>query len=263
MHELFDEVFENEPLDPVAAARRAVRPQLRRRFYAQAGIAEAKGGYQLVLDGRAVKTPGQRPLAVPRHMLAQALLIEWDAQRDTINPATMPLTRLANTIIDGVADEPGAVAGEIEKYLASDLVCYRADAPDQLVARQTKAWDQVLRWVREAAGAHFIAVQGMSFVPQPPQALAAAAALIPRSPPLGAWQLGALHVVTTLTGSALIGLALAAGALSLEDAWAAAHVDEDWNMEQWGRDELALQRRAFRFAEMQAAELVLRALSAP
>jgi chaperone required for assembly of F1-ATPase len=165
----------------------------------------------------------------------------------------MPLTRLANTIIDGVAAAPAAVSAEVERYLACDLVFYRAPGPAGLVARQDAAWDPVLAWARDALGARFVLAQGIMFVAQPPQALAAASAAIPPAP----WPLGALHSITTLTGSALIALALAAGALSVDAAWAAAHVDEDWNMDFWGRDELALERRASRFAEMQAAATVL------
>ena len=258
MEELFEDIF-SEPIDPIAAARRAVRPQLCRRFYARAGVEESKDGFAVVLDGRPVKTPARRTLAAPVRALADALVAEWDAQAEVIDPAKMPLTRLANTVIDGVADAPAAVATEVQKYLASDLVCYRAQGPDRLIARQSQAWDPVLAWAREALGARFIPTTDMRFVAQPAAALAAASAAIPRQPPYDPWRLGALHAATTLTGSALIALALAAGALSLDAAWAAANVDEEWNMEQWGRDELALERRAFRFAEMQAADLVLRA----
>jgi chaperone required for assembly of F1-ATPase len=145
------------------------------------------------------------------------------------------------------------VLAEVEKYLASDLVCYRAERPEGLVARQAAAWDPVLAWARTALGARFVLANELTFVAQPPQALAAARRAIPREP----WRLGALHAVTTLSGSALIALALAGGALSLDAAWAAAHVDEDWNMERWGRDAQALERREFRLAEMRAAALVL------
>jgi chaperone required for assembly of F1-ATPase len=262
MRDLFEDIFSRKPIDPVEAARRSVRPQLRRRFYASATIAEGDGSYRVMLDSRSVKTPARRTLAAPARALAEALADEWRAQRDFIDPATMPLTRLANTIIDGVADDPAAVAAEVEKYLASDLLCYRAEGPDRLVARQAKAWNPVLAWARDALGARFILARGMSFVAQPASALAAASTAIPRDPPYDPWRLGALHVATTLTGSALIALAVAGGALSLDAAWAAAHVDEDWNMDQWGRDELALERRACRFAEMQAAALVLQAAPA-
>ena len=256
MRDLFEEIFANQPLDPTEAARRGMRPHLRRRFYARAEVAEGEDGFAVLLDGRPVKTPARRTLAAPTRALAEALAAEWEAQRDVVDPAKMPLTRLANSIIDGVADTPAAVAAEAEKYLASDLVCYRAEGPDGLVARQAGAWDPVIAWAREALGARFVVGEGMVFVVQPEAALAAARAALPRDP----WRLGAFHAVTTLTGSALIAIAVLNGRLGVEDAWRAAHIDEDWNMDFWGRDELALERRAARYAEMGAACLVLRTL---
>jgi chaperone required for assembly of F1-ATPase len=256
MRDLFEDIFKNAPLDPTQAARRAARPHLRRRFYQQADVEEADGEFRIVLDGRPVKTPARRTLATPKRALAQALAAEWNAQRDVIDPAKMPLTRLANTIIDGVVEAPSAVAAEVERYLACDLVFYRAPGPAGLVTRQAKAWDPVLAWVRETLGADFVLAQGIAFVAQPAQSLAAAGSAIPTDP----WRLGAVHAVTTLTGSALLAIALARGGLSVDAAWAAAHVDEDWNMELWGRDQLALERRAARFAEMQAAATVLEAI---
>jgi chaperone required for assembly of F1-ATPase len=230
-----------------------MRPQRRRRFYEHAAVEGEGGEFRVVLDGRPVKTPGRRTLAAPTAGLAQAIAAEWEAQRDTIDPANMPLTRLANTIIDGVTDAAAAVTVEVERYLGCDLVCYRAGGPEGLVARQSMAWDPVLAWARATVGARFLLAEGIVFVRQPAEALVAASAAIPRDP----WRLGALNAVTTLTGSALIALALAGGALSVDEAWSAAHVDEDWNMHVWGRDELALERRAFRLAEMRAAATVL------
>ena len=255
MRDLFEDIFKDAPLDPVQAARRAVRPHLRRRFYERAEVEDADGEFRVVLDGRPVKTPARRMLAAPKRALAQALAAEWDAQRDVIDPAKMPLTRLANTIIDGVTDTPSAVADEVKRYLACDLVFYRAPGPAGLVTWQAEAWDPVLAWVRETLGARFVLAEGIAFVAQPAQSLAAASSAIPTDP----WRLGAMHAVTTLTGSALIAIALARGALSVDAAWAAAHVDEDWNMKFWGRDALALERRAARFSEMQAAATVLEA----
>jgi chaperone required for assembly of F1-ATPase len=256
MRDLFEGIFENEPSDPIEVARREMRPKLRQRFYTRAEVAGEDGEFGIVLDGRPVKTPARRPLAAPSRALAQALAAEWEAQRDVIDPARMPLTRLANTIIDGVVEAPAAVVAEVERYLACDLVCYRAPGPAGLVARQAAAWDPVLAWARDALGARFALAEGIVFIAQSPDALATAGAVIPRAP----WPLGALHSVTTLTGSALIALAFMRGALSLDAAWSAAHVDEDWNMDLWGRDALALERRAARFAEMQAAATVLRAV---
>jgi chaperone required for assembly of F1-ATPase len=210
----------------------------------------------VTLDGKPVRTPAGRALAAPTPSLAQAIANEWQAQREFIDPATMPLTRLANAIIDGVAERPAPVVAEIERYLASDLLFYRASAPQRLRERQAALWDPFLAWARDALGADFKLGEGVVHVVQPETALRSGAAAMPSDP----WLIGALHTVTTLTGSALIALALLRGAVTAEAAWQAAHVDEDWNMEQWGRDELALERRAFRLAEFQAAATVLRAL---
>jgi len=259
MREILEDIREHQPLDPNEAARRGMRPRLRRRFYQQVTVSEGEGSFALVLDGRPVRTPAQRTLAAPIASLAEVLAEEWRGQREFIDPASMPLTRLANSIIDGVADAAPEVAAEVEKYLASDLIFYRAETPQELVRSQEAAWDPVITWAREALGAQFQTGAGVVHLPQPEDALTAAAAIIPRNNASASdiWRLGATHSVTTLTGSALLALAMLSGRLSVADAWAAAHVDEDWNMAQWGRDELALERRAYREAEMQAAGRVL------
>src|SRR6516162_4532827 len=247
---------------PVEAAQRAVRPTLRRRFYEMVTIAageaghEGQNGYRLCLDGKPIRTPGRRTLAAPGAELARALADEWAAQGEYIDPVKMPLTRLANTIIDGVGAAQDQVAAEIRKYLASDLVFHRAVSPAALRARQAQHWDPLLSWARQALGADFKLAAGVVHVDQPASALDRAGVALP----LDVWRLGAMHAATTLTGSALIALALMHGAVTPEAAWQAAHIDEDWNMEQWGRDEIALKRRGFRFAEFNAAALVLRTI---
>jgi len=254
MRDIFEEIFAKEPLDPVEAARRSLRPSLRRRFYGNAAVAAGADGFAVLLDGKPVRTPARRPLAAPSSVLAEALAAEWDAQREVIDPATMPLTRLANSIIDGVAPAPLPVAEEIAQYLGSDLLLYRAEGPRALVERQARQWDPVLAWARDDLGARFALAAGVMFVEQPQEAVAAAKAAIPAD----AWRLGAVSSITTLTGSALLALAMLRGRLSVDEAWAAAHVDEDWNMEFWGRDPRALERRTYRFAEILAAAEVLR-----
>jgi chaperone required for assembly of F1-ATPase len=253
MRDIFEEIFVQAPLDPVEAVRRSGPAQQRRRFYKNAHVDQDEAGFTIRLDGRAVRTPARRTLAVPTRALADAIAAEWNAQAELIDPRNMPLTRLANSIIDGVVDSPAAVAAEIEKYLASDLVVYRAQDPQGLVARQAQAWDPIVAWARETLAAPFVLAEGITFVPQPAAALAAARAALPHDP----WRLGALSAITTLTGSALIALAVLSGRLSAKEAWTAAHVDEDWSMEFWGRDEVALERRAVQFAEMKAAAMVL------
>jgi chaperone required for assembly of F1-ATPase len=248
------ELFENTPPDdPIEATRRSARTALRRRFYDKATTVALADGHAVRLDGKPVRTPARRVLAAPTLALAEAIAAEWQAQQDVIDPAKMPLTRLANAIIDGVADAPQPVADEIAKYLASDLVFYRAGSPPGLVERQARHWDLILDWARQGLGAEFKLGEGVVYVAQPQASLAAARAAIPDEP----WRLGAVHAITTLTGSALIALAMARGALSADAAWQAAHVDEDWNTAQWGRDEMAMARRDFRSAEFQAAATVL------
>ncbi len=252
MRDIFEDVFHHEPLDPTESARRSLRAPRRKRFYERAEVSGVEP-FAVLLDGRPVKTPAKRGLAAPTRTLGEALAAEWNAQGEHIDPATMPLTRFANSIIDGIADDPAPVADEIAKFLGSDLLFYRADSPEGLVRQQAAHWDPVVAWARDALGARFVLGEGVMFVAQPDGAIAAARAEIPSDP----WRLAAVHTITTLTGSALLALALVRGALDTETAWAAAHVDEDWNMAQWGRDEMALARRAARLAEMQAATTVL------
>ena len=256
MRDIFTEIFENQPVDPMQSARRGARPVLRKRFYSQAHVGVGDG-FPILLDGKPVMTPTRRALTAPTAPLAQAIADEWNAQAEVIDPARMPLTRLANAVIDAVVDRADAVAEEVAKYLGSDLLCYRADAPEGLVARQAQAWDPVLAWAQRALGARLVPVAGVTYVAQPSEAMAAACLAIPAAP----WPLGAVAAITTLTGSALLALALERGQLDAQAAWAAAHIDEDWQMETWGRDELALARRANRFAEFEAAVAVLKNVS--
>lgn len=254
MRELFDEVAGQSPLDPNEAAQQSSRPQLRKRFYQSVGIEATADGHAVLLDGRGIRTPAKQPLVAPSQAVAAAIAAEWEAQQTTIDPASMPLTRLANSVIDGVAPRAAEVADDIVKYLGTDALFYRADHPQALVARQAEHWDPVLFWAADELGAHFILAEGIMHVRQPDAAIAAARAALPQD----AWRLGALHVVTTLTGSALLALALLHGRLDADAVWTAAHVDEDWNIAQWGADEEVMSRRAARHADFRAAVLALR-----
>src|SRR4051794_31094995 len=185
MRDLLEDVFGKEPLDPIEAARRNMRPNLRKRFYQNAAAGEGVP-YPVLLDARAVKTPAGATLATPTRPPAEAIAAEWAAQGERIETATMPLTRLAHNIIDGGAPDPQPIADEIAKYLGSDLVCYRADAPEGLVAKQAQHWDPVLAWARDAHGARFVLSEGVVFVAQPERAVGAVRAAIPTDP----WRLG-------------------------------------------------------------------------
>jgi chaperone required for assembly of F1-ATPase len=256
MRELFDEVAGQSPLDPQEAVRRTMRASLRKRFYAAAGVMEAEGGFAATLDGKPIRTPSGRIVAVPSRTIADAVAAEWEAQMENIDPVTMPMTRFANSVVDAVVDRVGIVRDDIAKYLGSDLLFYRAGHPEGLVAREAQHWDPVLFWAADALGARFILAQGIMHVSQPAQALVAARNALPEDP----WLVAALHVVTTLTGSALLALALHHGARDAEQVWAAAHVDEDFNAEQWGEDAEVGARRAVRRIDFEAAVAILAAL---
>lgn len=253
MRDIFEDIYKHNPLDPMESARQGARPGLRKRFYQSADVKEDGGAFSIVLDGKGIRTPGRKPLAAPSRALAEAIAAEWDAQKDVIDPARMPLTRLANSIIDGVDESKQAVADDIAKYLGTDLLFYRADGPDSLVERQAAAWDPVIAWARDTLGARFILAQGVVHVTQPDEAIAAAR----RAMPSDAWRLGAMHAITTLTGSALLALALASGAADADQVWRAAHVDEDFNADTWGCDHEALARRDNRTKDFAAAVQIL------
>jgi chaperone required for assembly of F1-ATPase len=256
MRELFDEVAGQSPLDPQEAVRRATRTPQRKRFYASASIAETDSGFSVILDGKPIKTPSGKIVIAPKRGIAEAIAAEWQAQQEIIDPLTMPLTRLANSVVEAVADRIDAVADDIEKYLGSDLLFYRAGHPEGLVAREAAHWDPIVFWAAETLGAHFMLAEGIVHVRQPKTAIASARAAFPDDP----WSIAALHVVTTLTGSALLALALAHGVREPHQIWAAAHVDEDWNIEKWGIDEEVAARRAARLVDFQAATKILNAL---
>lgn len=245
-----------EQRGPAITLGREAPPPRPKRFYERATAGERDGGFALLLDGRSAKTPAKRDLLLPSRPAAEALAAEWDAQREVLDPAAMPLTRLCNTAIDGVATQMRAVADEVKTYLTSDLFAYRAADPAPLVAAQARDWDPVLDWARDAFGARFILAQGITFVAQPPATLAAMGRVVDAivgQGPAAPFRLAALHVMTTLTGSALLALAVMHGRLAPEAAWAAAHVDELFQESQWGRDAEALERRDRRFVEMKSA----------
>ncbi|MEP7030959.1 MAG: ATP12 family protein [Pseudolabrys sp.] len=259
MREILTELFENRPQDPMVSARQGSRPVLRKRFYAHATVAEQGGAFAVRLDGKQVMTPARRALAAPSRQLAETMAQEWDAQKESIEPARMPLTRLANVVIDAVAAQRPAIADEVAKYFGTDLLCYRADTPPALVARQSEHWDPVLTWATEKLGARFALAQGVIHVAQPLETIAAARNAVPADE----WRLGAVASITVLTGSGLLALALSHGAITPDAAWSAAHVDENWQLEFWGGDQLAAERIANRRAEFDAAALVLRHVSSP
>ena len=217
-----------------------------RRFYKTVSVT---GDLGIALDGRPVKTPAKTPLRLPTRALAEAVAAEWDAQGDRIDAASMILTKLANTAIDRVGPDRQRIEAEVLDYANSDLVCYRADRPPELVDRHTREWDPVVDWARTALDAPFEVTVGVIHKAQPETAIAAYASALSE---LSDFELAAFHTAMTLTGSALIALMLARRATIPEAAWIAAHVDEDYQIEQWGQDAEAQARRAARYTEFMA-----------
>ncbi|MCJ2131838.1 ATP12 family chaperone protein [Methylobacterium sp. E-045] len=237
--------------DPHRAVRAQTRIALPKRFYAEADLAEDEGGFRLILDGRSANTPARKPLRLPTRALAEAVAAEWAAQVDVIDPSTMPLTRLANTAIDGVAPRREAVIDDLSAYAGTDLVAYRAADPERLVADQARAWDPIIDWAYETYNARLILSEGVMHVTQPETSVTALRGAVEAVE--GPFRLAALHTMTTLTGSLLIALATLQGRLTSQDAWAAAHVDESYQASVWGSDAEAEARHALRKAEFVSA----------
>ena len=244
--------------DPVRRAQIQMKTPLPKRFYKNVSVASTDEGFAVHLDGRPVRTPGKALLVLPTEKAAALIAGEFDAQSETIDPVSMPVMRLVNTAIDGVASDPQAVLEDVLRFASSDLLCYRADAPQGLVDRQNELWDPVIDWARSALGARFNLAEGIIHVEQPRETIAVLGVyLAQRKEPL---RLAAIHVMTSLTGSALLALAVDFGELDSEAAWAAGHVDEDWQVEHWGQDAEAVARRSARKRDMMAAVSLLEAL---
>lgn len=206
----------------------------RKRFYRMATVVPVDQGFRVDLDGRAVRTPAGRPLLLPTLALARAIAKEWLAQSDKIRPQTMPITALAATAIDRVAPRRAAVIDAVLDYGGSDLLCYRADEPAALVARQQACWQPALDWVAERWGANLRVTSGIMPVQQPPEALAALRRAVEACDPL---DLTALSAAVPLCGSLVLGLALVHGRLDAEQVCAAAHLDQAFQIERWGEDD--------------------------
>lgn len=222
------------------------KKQLPRKFYKTVEVSENNG---ILLDGKAVKTPLKSALVMPYRALAQAVAAEWGAQDKVIDPETMPLTKLANTALDRATAERQHVLDEIVQYAGSDLVCYWADRPPDLVALQRQHWQPVLDWAATALAAPFTAITGVVHQPQSTAALNAVHVRVER---FGPWELTGLYLLTTLTGSVLVSLMMQAGALTPQAAWSCVHLDEDYQIAQWGEDAEAMARRASRKQELEA-----------
>lgn len=243
--------------NPIVRAQKQMLAPLPKRFYEKAEVAEVEGGFAVHLDGRPVKTPARNLLLLPSMTAAQIVADEFAAQEKVIDPGKMPATRLMNTAIDGIAQDPQAVFEDILRFAGTDMLCYRADSPQELVSRQTAQWDPLIDWM-EGLGARFSLAEGVMHIEQSREAIAAFGVhLAGYKDPIA---LASLQTMTTLTGSAIIALAIAKGEVTAEQGWNLAHLDEDWTIEHWGSDAEAVERRKKRAIEMMMAARVLQAL---
>lgn len=228
-----------------------------KRFWTDVSVAAADGGYGIALDGKPVRTPGRLPLVVPSAPLAEAIADEWRSVEGEIRPQAMPLTGLANAAIERIAPDRPAFAAGLSRYAESDLLCYRAVDPAPLVERQQAAWDPLLAWARGRYDVHFGTVAGVMPRPQPPTTLARLHdAVTART----AFELAALAPIVTVTGSLVLALAQLEGAIDPDAAWSAARIDDDWQAEMWGRDELAERTTAAHRADFDAGVRMLKLL---
>lgn len=244
--------------DPMRVASLSIKSQLRKRFYKDVSIGKPATGFNILLDNRPVKTPSGELLTTPNLRVGELVSREWNAQEEVIDPQTMPVTRLINTSIDGVAKDMQPVKDDIIRFVGSDLLCYRADSPIELVSNQQRCWDPLLGWTKEKLGAEFSVQTGIMHVAQPDTSIAIFGQRInavdcPAT-------LTALHSLTAITGSAIIALALHEGEIDGDLGWSAAYVDEDWQISQWGEDHDASALRAARTVEYDAAIQLLAAL---
>ena len=221
-----------------------------KRFYRKAEAAKRVGGYAVTLDGKPIQTPGKRDLLAPGGALAAAIAEEWNAQETEVRAATMPLTRLATTTVDRVATQRDAIIRQTANYAGTDLVCYRATHPPALAARQQAVWQPLIDWALLRYDAPLVVTSGVIPKTQSATSLRAFAAAVGENDDFA---LTALHVATAACGSLIIALALFEGHLDAEGAFAAAQVDESFQIEAWGEDAEAAERRRALAADIQAA----------
>jgi chaperone required for assembly of F1-ATPase len=249
--DLFSVEDEERRAHPMRAAQASMRKPVAKRFYTLATMADEGTGFRLLLDGRGALTPKRAPLCLPTQASAALVVAEWNSQIDVINPSVMHATRIANAAIDHVALAMVEVRDDAARYAASDMICYRASEPDRLVARQNHLWGPIADWFEGRIGAPLVFTSSISFVAQSAELLAAyRVALDAIRNPVA---LAAFHVMVTLSGSAIIALAVAEGQIGPAEAFAASELDSDFEVEAWGTDDDATQRRANREAEFLAA----------
>ena len=229
-----------------------------KRFWTEVHVAETPGGFGIRLDARTLRTPAKAELVVPTRALAEAIAAEWRAVEGEIRPEALPFTRAANVAVDRIAADPGPLVAHLASYGETDLLCYRAEAPVGLRARQAAAWDPALAWAARDLGAPLAVTEGVAHRAQDPASLAALHAAVGAH---DAFALTALSELVTLSGSLVLGLAVARGALGAPEAWAASRLDETWQEEQWGVDDEAAEMARIRENDFLRAARLLELLA--
>jgi len=219
----------------------------RSRFYRDVSVVSAGQSYRVLLDGKPIHTPAGAELAIPTRALADAIAEEWRSQGEKVRPETMVLTKLANTAIDRVAVHRRTAIAQILSFAQSDLLCYRAETPESLVALQHRVWDPILDWAKARYGATLACGTGIGFVEQAEEPLSALERALDE---YDSFELSGVHAAATMLGSAVIALAMAEQRLSAEEAFAAAQLDENYQADKWGRDLEAEKLRAGKQAEL-------------
>lgn len=229
-----------------------------KRFWKSVSVAETPGGFAIHLDNRPVKTPAKATLEVPTRTLADLIAAEWDAQVDEIDPASMPQMKLAATALDRIIPQRDGVVAETAKYAETDLICYTAEAPAGLAERQAQHWQPLHAFVRRRYDVAFVETTGLMHAPQPEQTVAALRSAVAALDP---FQLTGVADVTGIAGSLVIALALYEGEITAPQAYEASLVDEIYQAEEWGSDELAEERRANLLQDLNATETFLKSLA--
>jgi len=228
-----------------------------KRFFKEVSVAPAKDGFAVLLDGRPIRTPAGKALTLPTETLASAIAAEWRGQGEEIAVTAMPLLKLANTAIDGVAANRAEVIAAILRFGENDLICYRAHQPPELVARQKAGWDPLLDWVAKLHGANLLVSQGFNHVDQSAKALAALRLPLDG---LDVFTLAGLHVVASVTGSLVLALTVLDGALSGARAFELSRIDETYQAEKWGEDAEAVKRATALAQELDKAVALIAAV---
>jgi chaperone required for assembly of F1-ATPase len=213
-----------------------MKPSLKKRFWKEAAVVQTEDGYNVTLDGHPVRTPSKSALVIRYRSIADQIAAEWMAQEEEVDPTTMPATRMVNSVIDKVSINADAIVEMLSEYAGTDLLCYRATTAQSLIDEQARLWDPLLQWSADVLNAPMNVTSGVMFTTQDEASIQVYSLKLKN---LNHYQLAGVHDLITISGSAVIAVALISNHISMEQAWAAATVDEAWQEKQWGADDEA------------------------